>query len=159
MFHLYIFFSNGFHWGKFISPVLARFKRVFFVRTKKRTNTLKGTGERKPPPSRVGLRNMNDRLFTSTVCMYRESLTSMGRPHCGLPPIRATRFAQTSATANAIIHISLPAGTGQLKMGGELNGILMFAGMKRGLRYGDFEYQQAHEYRRFFRNVRHLDRS
>ena len=30
-----VFLSNGFHWGKFISPVLARFKRVFFGRPKK----------------------------------------------------------------------------------------------------------------------------
>ena len=77
-------------------------------------NTLKGTGERKPPPNRVGLSTMDNRLFASAVCRHRERLTSMGRPHCGLPPVHATRFAQTSATANAIIHSALPTGTGPL---------------------------------------------
>ena len=93
-------FSDGFHWGTSFLFLAA--------------HTLKGTGEKKAPPRRVGLSNMNDRLSAAEIFVYKARFTSMGRPRCGLPPIRAIRFAQTGAVANAIIHIALPSGTGQL---------------------------------------------
>ena len=111
-------FSDGFHWGTSFLFLAAHTLKG--TGEKKRSNTLKGTGEKKAPPRRVGLSNMNDRLLAAEIFVYKARFTSMGRPRCGLPPIRATRFAQTGAAANAIIHIALPSGTGQLQMGGEL---------------------------------------
>ena len=60
----------------------------------------------------------------------------------GLAPILyggqlETRFAQTVELLNPPPFISAsPLGPAGLRMAGELNGILTFAGMKRGLRRG-----------------------
>ena len=50
-FHLYIFFPNGFHWGTSFRLYLHGFRKYFLA-----AHTLKGTGEKKAPPSRVGLK-------------------------------------------------------------------------------------------------------
>ena len=101
-FHPYIFFSNGFHWGKFISPVLARFKRVFFVRTKKRTNTLKGTGEKKAPSSRVGLK------YRAGHCSTESSLRSDRRAVPGAKFARAVMLTAGNSAAWGKFYKNLP---------------------------------------------------
>ena len=93
-----LFLSNGFHWGTSFLFLAAHTLKG--TGEKKRSNTLKGTGEKKAPPRRVGLGSMHDRLFAAEVFAHEARFTSMGRPHCGLPP-----FAQPKRpTADAIMH-------------------------------------------------------
>ncbi len=63
-----------------------------------------GYRRKKPPPRRVGLGSMHDRLLAAEVFVHEVRCTSMGKPHYGLPPLRQARYAQTGAAADAIIH-------------------------------------------------------
>ena len=98
VFHPCFSFFNGFHWGTSFRLYLHGFREYSLaVQRKKRSNTLKGTGERKTPPRRVGLSNMNDRLLAAEIFVYKARFTSMGRPRCGLPP-----FAQLASLKQAL---------------------------------------------------------
>ena len=76
------------------------------VQRKKRTNTLKGTGEKKAPPRRVALKYRAGHLSADEVFVHEARFTSMGRPHCGLPPSAQPDRPTVNATS-PILECSL----------------------------------------------------
>ena len=88
-----------------------------------------GAERKKATAGRPGLKNGAGHLSDFEVCRHNDSLTSMGRPHCGLPPVRATRSARTGAPANATSPIFYLRHRPVLTAA-KLNGILRICGRR-----------------------------